>query len=154
MLLERVLSPEMPRVCTICSHVQRDAIERALVESAPKRRIAAGFGVTEQALRRHEERHLPNTLTRASEVREVIRADDLLGLARRLRAEPLDVLERAKAADNLGGVLQAIDQLQKGVGLLAALAESNAARPTHYTIRRLRPDESQMPTFVGGLFTS
>ena len=37
------------------------------------------------------------------------------------------MLERAKAGDNLGGVLQAIDRLQKGTVLLTGLLETQQA---------------------------
>jgi len=117
----------MPRACTICTSAERDAIDRALVEGKPKRRIAAECGVDEASVRRHAAKHLPGVLVKAHAAQEVLRADDLMGLARRLQEEALEVLERPKAGDNLGGVLQAIDRLQKGTVLLTGLLETQQA---------------------------
>lgn len=113
----------MGRACTVCSHPARDAIDAALAESSSKRRIAAHHAISEQAVRRHADRHLPRTLRRAVEASEDARADDLLGLARRTQQEALEVLEQAKADGNLGGVLQAIDRIHKGTALLATLLD-------------------------------
>lgn len=113
----------MPRVCTVCSHGARAEIEAALVEATPKRRIAADFGVAESSLRRHAEAHLPALLARAADAAEVVRADDLLGTARRIQAETLAVLDAAKAEGNLGGVLAAVDRAQRGIALLGGLLE-------------------------------
>ena len=111
----------MPRVCTICTHAERDAIDRALIEAAPMRRIAAKHSLAETSVRRHAARHLPTTLVLAAEAGEVMRADDLLGEARRLHRETLEALEAAKASGHLGATLQAIDRAQRSVALLAGL---------------------------------
>ena len=123
----------MARSCSICTHPERDAIDRALVAATPKRRIAAECGINKASVRRHAAAHLPGALVKASVIQEVARADDLLGLARRLQHEALDVLEHAKADGNLGGVLQAIDRLQKGTVLLTSLLEAQEpAGPTTF----------------------
>ena len=57
----------MPRVCTICTHAERDAIDRALIEAAPMRRIAAKHSLAETSVRRHAARHLPAMLVLAAE---------------------------------------------------------------------------------------
>ena len=111
----------MPRVCTICTHAERDAIDRALIEAAPMRRIAAEHSLAETSVRRHAARHLPTTLVLAAEAGEVMRADDLLGEARRLHREALEALAAAKASGHLGATLQAIDRAQRSVALLAGL---------------------------------
>jgi len=72
-------------------------------------------------VRRHAARHLPTTLVLAAEAGEVMRADDLLGEARRLHRETLEALEAAKASGHLGATLQAIDRAQRSVALLAGL---------------------------------
>jgi hypothetical protein len=42
------------------------------------------------------------------------------------------VLEAAKASGNLGGVLQAIDRIQKGAALLATLAECSTVEEREF----------------------
>jgi len=151
----------MPRPCTICSNPEKTAIDSALIEATPYRRIASEYNLSEAAVRRHAKRHLRETIARARVLRrvdeeraieqatqavvtrEIDRADDLLKLAERLQTEALDVLERAKVAGNLGGVLQAIDRLQKGVVLLGGLLQGQGgvsaapARPTDEDVEGL-----------------
>jgi len=124
----------MPRLCTICHHPDRSAIDKAVVSQAPIRQIASLHGVSDAAIRRHARKHLSKTLVRASEIAAVADADNLLAQAQRLQREALGVLEFAKADGNPGGVLQAIDRLQKGVALLATLAEKGH-EPREYVIR-------------------
>jgi hypothetical protein len=50
------------RPCTVCSSPERVAIDKALVDGEPRRRIAARFGVPETSLRRHAVEHLPEVL--------------------------------------------------------------------------------------------
>jgi len=55
----------MPRVCTICRHPKREAIEKALVgNEAGYRSIAKRFAISESALFRHRQKHLPEVLGR------------------------------------------------------------------------------------------
>ena len=111
----------MPRACTVCTHAERDVIDRALVESTPKRRIAAQHGLVESAVRRHAEKHLPGVLVLAAEAGEVMRADGLMAEAQRLHGEALAALEAAKAAGSLGATLQALDRTQRSVALISTL---------------------------------
>lgn len=56
----------MGRRCTICDHPKRAAIDRALVDNeAGYRTVAAGFGISAEALFRHRKNHLPELLARA-----------------------------------------------------------------------------------------
>jgi hypothetical protein len=43
----------MPRLCTVCHHPDRSAIDRAVVSQSPNRQIASLHGVSEAAIRRH-----------------------------------------------------------------------------------------------------
>ncbi len=49
----------MSRICTICSHKDRQRIDAQLLEGVPNTTIAANTGVSEQAVRRHAKSHLP-----------------------------------------------------------------------------------------------
>lgn len=59
----------MPRVCTVCTHAARDAIERALVEGPPKQQLAAAHGLSETPVRWHVNKHLLGVLLPAAEAR-------------------------------------------------------------------------------------
>ncbi len=114
----------MPRICHVCSHPNRDAIDAAIVNQVPTSDISGLHGVSGDSIRRHGRNHLPGRLVRAGEIKAVAAADDLLGQALRLQEEALGVLELAKADGNPGGVLQAIDRLQKGLVLMGSLREA------------------------------
>lgn len=58
----------MSRACTVCSHSEREAINIALIEGMPNRRIAAQFEVTESCVRRHKATHLALRLRAAGKV--------------------------------------------------------------------------------------
>ena len=114
----------MPRICNVCSHPNREAIDAALVNQVPTSEISGLHGVSGDSIRRHGRNHLPGRLVKAGEIRAVAVADDLLSQALRLQEEALGVLELAKADGNPGGVLQAIDRLQKGLVLMGSLREA------------------------------
>lgn len=101
----------MPRVCTVCTHPQRPAIDAALVAGTPFRNIAERFAVSVGALDRHKRGHLPAQLTKATAAAEVAHADDLLGQVQELRQKALVLLAKAEAAGDyrtaLAGVREA-----------------------------------------------
>ena len=61
--------------CSVCTHPERGAIDKALAAGQPNRRIATQHGLTEAAIRRHRAAHLPQTLVKAQEA-----ADEVAGL--------------------------------------------------------------------------
>ena len=124
----------MPRVCTICVHPQRVAIDKALVAGEPYRGIARQFRVSEDALPRHKADHLPRKLALAKDAQETAQADDLLADLRglRQRADRLylvseGILRRALQAQDLASanaaVRSAISANREARGTLELLAE-------------------------------
>ncbi len=113
----------MPRKCTICAHKKRSAIDKALVERQPFRNIVEQFRVSLGALARHSDDHLPASLVKAQQAKEAADADALLAQIVGLRDEGLGVLEKAKDAEDLHTVLNAIKVTQGTIELLAKLAK-------------------------------
>jgi len=111
----------VPRTCSVCAHAQREAIDRALVagESAP--RIAALYRVSDDALLRHKEAHLPARLAQARDAAEVAQADDLLAQLRGLRSKAVAILLRAEAEGDLRTALAGIREARGCLELLAEL---------------------------------
>ena len=87
----------MPRVCTVCEHPYREAIDRALVGDASNRSVASLYDVSEAAVRRHKANHLPAKLVMAEQAAEVAEADNLLDQVRDLQSRTLAILEAAEA---------------------------------------------------------
>lgn len=111
----------MPRKCSICTHPERDSINRAIVAGDSYRDIAGRFGVSRSAVERHVNGHLPAALVEAQQASEVARADDLLAEMRGLKDKALRILEKAEKAGKLGTALQAVRETKGCVELLARL---------------------------------
>ena len=70
----------MPRACTICTHPEREAIDKALVAGNGEslREIAIRFAVSAHALNRHKLSHLPQSLLKAEAAREEAQAGNVM----------------------------------------------------------------------------
>ena len=111
----------MARVCTVCTHPEREAIEGALVADTPSRAVADRFGLSKDAALRHKSDHLPATLVKSREAAEVAHADNLLGQVRELQARALSILDTAEATGDLRTALGAIREARGNLELLAKL---------------------------------
>jgi len=111
----------MPRVCTVCAHADREAIDTALVAGTPLREISALYRVSEDAVARHAAKHIPATLTKAQDAADAAHADDLLAQVRGLQARALAILDAAEALGDLKTALAAIRETRGTLELLAKL---------------------------------
>lgn len=80
-------------------------------------------------MRRHHDRHLPATLSKAHEAEEVARADNLLDRVENLQARTLAILEAAEETGELRTALGAIREARSNVELLAKLLGELDERP-------------------------
>lgn len=104
----------MPRACTICTHAEREAIDRALVAGDPAPRIAALHRVSEDAVARHRGAHLAALLARAV-VQEGAHANALqaqsAGQQARVDAHAADVMaELRRCFERVNLVFDACDR--------------------------------------------
>lgn len=111
----------MPRICTVCAHPERKAIEEALVTRQPFRVIACQHDVGRESLRRHAREHLPELLAKAHFAEEASRADYLLEEIRKIKERTEKILERVEPYDP-GLALRAIREMRGNLELLARLA--------------------------------
>jgi len=116
----------MPRTCTICGHVDRVAIDQALINKASLRNIAERFGLSTTALHRHKSDHLPAALTQAKAAGEIMRADDLLGQIQDLQKKTLAILARSQD-DRIA--LVAIREARSNLELLGRLLGELQTQP-------------------------
>ena len=118
----------MPRVCTIFTHEEREAIDGALLSETPYRHIAARFDTSTGALQRHKD-HIPQHLAKATEAAEVVQADGLLDRLQSLNTETMLILREARGSkqpDNelaLKAIARAEKQLELQAKLLGELNE-------------------------------
>ena len=120
----------MPRTCTICTHKDRDAIDKALVAREPFRTIADRFGVTKTSLIRHSDDHIPAALVKAQAATDAANADNLLAQVVDLRDKALGILGKAEESNDLRTAIAAIREARGCVELLGKLAGQLRDSPT------------------------
>lgn len=108
----------VPRVCTICTHPERDAINTALASQEPYRVVAQRYAASPDAVYRHKVDHLPAKLAQAESAKETALADDLLGQVKALRNKAISILGKAEAAGDLRTALLGIREARACVELL------------------------------------
>jgi hypothetical protein len=119
----------MPRSCTVCTHPERERIDRELVGGASNHAVASLCDVSEAAVRRHKANHLPAELAKAYEAQEFAQADELLKQVRNLQERALDILDKAEEAGELRTALAAIREARGNLELLAKLLGELDERP-------------------------
>ena len=120
----------MPRTCTVCAHDESHAINIALVQRTPYRRIASQYGLVETSLRRHAKGHLPRLLVKAKNAVEVAEADDLLSRIEALQGRTLAVLEAVEGTDQHTTALAAIREARSNLELIGRITRELDERPT------------------------
>ncbi len=114
----------------MCAHPQIEAIDKALVAGEPYRSVANRYeSLSQAAVQRHQENHIPATLAKAKEAEEVAHADDLLADVRGLQERALAILDRAEEAGELRTALTAIREARGNLELLAKLLGELDERP-------------------------
>jgi len=119
----------MARKCSVCKHSKREEIDQAIVDGVSYRAISRQYGVGRDAVRRHALHHLPQTLAKAHEAAEAVRADDLLARARTYQAKAEHLLLKAEADGDYNTALRGIKEARACLELLARMrAELEAQR--------------------------
>ena len=110
----------MGRVCTICSHEQRFAIEELLAtRQSTYRGIARKYGVSEDAVSRHVKAgHVSQLLAMAADAERAARADSLLDRIEALHSRTLAILEALEGTDEHGTALAAIREARRNLELI------------------------------------
>ena len=119
----------MPRKCSICSHKERDTIDRFLLDNRSFRNIAKQYDLSPTALLRHKQGHIHPLLGKSKEAREITRAENLLEEIKRLRNGARRILEKAERAEDYRAALAGIRELTRIVELLARLQGALGERP-------------------------
>jgi transposase-like protein len=119
----------MSRICTVCAHPERQAVDTALVAGGAYRDIAGRYGLSKSAVERHQAEHLPAALVRGEAAREEARALDVLQQLKFINGAALSVLRDARAAGEGELVLKAVDRVMKQVELQAKLLGDLDERP-------------------------
>jgi hypothetical protein len=120
----------MTRVCTVCRHPQRAAIDKALVDGLAVRVIAERYGaLTHTSVLRHKETCLPATVVKAKEAENIDHAIDIARQLTAINRAALSILAEARQAGDPATALRAIDRIQRQIELQAKLLGQLDERP-------------------------
>jgi len=86
----------MARRCLVCSHREREEIDKALLKGDPLREITRRFRIDKSALCRHKQSHLSKNLMKSKELEEMTRADNLWDQIQWLKAKALSIARKAE----------------------------------------------------------
>jgi len=142
----------MPRPCTVCTHVQRAAIDKALVSGeaaaavSARYRTVSGQPLGRMAVQRHAAEHLPLRLVKAAEQEDVRAALDIVTQLKAINGASLQVLADARSANDGELALKAVDRVLRQIELQAKLLGELDERPVLNVV--LAP---QWPALVAGL---
>jgi hypothetical protein len=120
----------MGRLCSVCSHEDRNAIEDAFIAGTPKRRIGTQFGVGEKAVRYHMREHLPELLALARDAERYARADSLLDRLEALQSRTEEALVKAEESDNLFATFRGISEMRRNLELIGEVTKELDRTPT------------------------
>jgi len=122
----------MARTCTVCSHPEKEEIDRLLVRGDSIAGIARDFAVSEDALKRHFDNHVPKTLAASPSAKEITDADKLLSEIEEVKNRALRLLDKAENAQDTrvyGLPSQYLKEFREYVRLMAELSGKLAAQP-------------------------
>lgn len=118
----------VPRRCTICTHHQREEIDRALASGQPFRTIAVRYGVSATSLKRHRA-HIQDAIQQAYAARAVEVGVSVLDRIRELNREARSLLEEARSRGRYAAAVQAIGAATRLLELEAKLLGELDERP-------------------------
>ena len=144
----------MPRSCTICTHLDRPAIDQALISGEPYRHIANRFGTSTASLQRHKKEHISLVLRKAQDAEEIAHADSLLDQIRELQARAMGILAKAEKAGDLRTALAGIQQARVLLELQAKVTgetERPEEQPPAVSLQILLQNMIGMPKIGAGV---
>ena len=116
----------MPRTCTVCTHDQRQEIDKALLAGESLRDIARQFRVSKDSIARHKREHLSERMAVVAERHaeaDVRTAIDVVQQLKAINSVALGVLKNARAAGDGALTLQAVDRVHRQIELQAKLID-------------------------------
>ncbi len=119
----------MPRVCTVCAHGERAAIEQEIAVGTSAQKISALFRVSPDAVQRHKAEHLRPTLIETRHAADDERALDVIKQLRAINGASLRILHEAQQGQDPQTALKAVDRIQRQIELQAKLLGDLDDRP-------------------------
>lgn len=111
----------MPRVCTICFHPEREAIDAAIISGTAYRNIAQQFSVGYSSVSRHADGHIADAIQQSQEAKEEAHGLDVVKQLKDINKISLDILKESRDLKENDMALKAIDRIGKQLELQAKL---------------------------------
>ena len=124
----------MGRQCTVCNHKSLEEINNQLLDNPEYRKIALKFHLSEWALRRHKESHIPKALAKSQEAQEMAQANRLLEDLKTVRKRTEGLLDKAEKAGEIRAWPGFLRELREQIKLMAELEGKLAANPPQINI--------------------
>ena len=118
----------MAKPCSVCIHADADMIDARLIEGATLEALANAYGLSVTALHRHRTGHIPATLAKARDAREIAAPDSLMERVAALDARAGDIYQKAYKTNNLTAAVGAIRELRGITELYAKITGELSAQ--------------------------
>lgn len=109
------------KTCSLCLNSARTEIDEAIVSGASVRDIAGRFGTSRSAVSRHRS-HIPTSLTKAKDARQIAEATTLLARLEALIADFRDIALAAKRARQWQPAVSALREVKTCLELLGKIS--------------------------------
>lgn len=133
----------MSRNCTICIHMNRLQIDRALAQGQSIPKISKEFNVAEHSLRNHRDNHLSRQLLQAMSKKEVMEGMNILNDIEDLITRTKNILDMAEDKKRYGLALGAIREVRGSYELLSKIA---------FTMHQARLSELEAEKLKAGIW--
>jgi len=110
------------RVCTVCRHAERGAIDEALVGGTPFRNVAERHSLSVASLFRHRKEHIAAALVKVEAVRQEAEGLSLFGKVKALEVDAHRLKRLAEEDHDYRAALVAVDKLLGVVKLMHELS--------------------------------
>jgi hypothetical protein len=111
----------MARKCNVCSHADRERIDKKLIAGHQLRELSRQFQIDKSSLWRHKNNHIPLDLVKSHKVQEYARANHLADEIEALRVKAERISNKAEKKGDYRTALAGIRELTRIVELLAKL---------------------------------
>ena len=111
----------MPRRCTVCTHPQREEIDRAIAQGQSYRAIARQYHLNVHTISRHARIHVPKAVREAVRVQTAEHGSSILSQVRELHRRALQLLDEAASKDRYTGAAAFLKEARELLTLEARL---------------------------------
>jgi hypothetical protein len=122
----------MARKCNVCSHADRERIDKKLIAGHQLRVLSRQFQIDKSSLWRHKNNHIPLDLVKSHKVQEYARANHLADEIEALRVKAERISNKAEKKGDYRTALAGIRELTRIVELNLPRFSGHLEKPDVY----------------------